>query len=176
MLGFGQDKWLLQVKTNCGPCRFLFFHLQVSGQLFFVSSTVLTRAQLRLPRPLRLQAENVRGRFCVKHIKQQMKTQKWMQVGLSCYVHCVVYNNKSVCDTQSFGKSLNLFIFSLCHRGRLYLCSGRFTLLYWLHWKPLTVFCHRSGAGNKNVCVFNIVWVTFLCNFIFLPCPLNATI
>lgn len=25
MLGSGQDKWLLQVKTNRGPCRFFFF-------------------------------------------------------------------------------------------------------------------------------------------------------
>lgn len=49
-----------------------------------------------------------------------------MQVGLSCYVHCVVYNNKSVCDTQSCGKSLNwgyIYLFSPYVTGGVCTCA-----------------------------------------------------
>lgn len=47
-----------------------------------------------------------------------------MQVGLSCYVHSVVYNNKSVCDTQSCGKNPEFIYF-------LFMSQGEFVPVLW---------------------------------------------
>lgn len=56
MLGSGQDKWLLQVKTNRGPSRFYYFflplfHLQVLGRLLFVCQMFLHICSILPPPP-----------------------------------------------------------------------------------------------------------------------------
>lgn len=98
-----------------------------------------------------------------------------MQVCLSWYVHCMVYNNKKCCNPQSWSKSLNWGIFLKCILALCTVTAGICTCALRISQCPIDCiessmqyFATKVVRDNKIACTFNIVWITFFATLSFL--------
>lgn len=187
MLGFGQDKWLLQVKTNCGPCRFPFSICKLQGN-FSLCCQLLSHMWQALPPSPSLtpsRKHTCSGTTDIFSNKCKHRSEckcAWASTFTAWYT--TIKKKKFAILKAALnpltGDFFFLFIYFVllqCHSGNLCLCSAHFTVLYWLQWKLREAFCLKSGA-KKQECVYLKYSMSslFFVLQLYLPYLLNTTI